>query len=179
MSEDTPAPVRVAFQIQKFVDAAQLKADLSINPSDVSNAMIQHASLFIHYGTLLAKASKQFDDLKMILETAEARVDRRLRNEALAAKEKVTEGVISSRVASDPTIFQYRRLLNEARQVENLAKAAVDGFRQRKDMLVSYGMLQREELRGEVSINRRAAVEEEHSARLDRLKDRNAAASGT
>lgn len=158
-----------AFVVKRFVNAAQVKADLAINPSDVSNAMLEHASRFIEYGTYLSQASKQVNDLTMVFEAAEGRIYKRIRNEFATAGDKITEAQLEKLVRVDGTVIGYRRLLNEAKQVESLAKSAVDAFRQRKDMLVSYGMMQREEMKGEVSINRRNAFEAEKTGLRDRM----------
>lgn len=158
-----------SFVVRRFVEAAQVKRDLAINPSDVSNVMLEHASRFIEYGTYLSQASKQVNDLTMVFEAAEGRTYKRYRDAAATAGEKVTEAQLEKLVRVDGNVIAYRRLLNEAKQIESLAKSAVDAFRQRKDMLVSYGLMQREEMKGEVSINRRNAFEAEKTGLRDRM----------
>ena len=168
---EAPAPKKFVptFKVQRFIDAAQLKRDLAINPSDVGNAFLEHASIRLHYGELLAKATRQHDDLKMVLEANEAKVDKAIRNEAAAAGEKLTEPQIAKRVAVHERVLAYRRLLNEARQIETLAKQAVEAFRDRKDMLVSYGLKDREEMRGELAIRRQSAAEIEGRNQRERV----------
>lgn len=166
--EAADGPAKPSFVVHKYVDAAQLKRDLAINPSEVGNAMLEHASRTIEYGVKLAQAGKQADTVKMLLEAVEAKVDKSIRNTHAAAGAKVTESAIEKEMRLHPKVIAYRKLLNEARQIETLAKSAVDAFRQRKDMLVSFGMLQREEMRGEVSVNRRQAVEAEQEGLRER-----------
>lgn len=167
MAEPVEVP-KLSFVVKQFVDAAQLKRDLTIHPDEVSNAMLEHASRFVEYGVYFSKASKQVDDLKMVWEAVEAKVYKILRNEAAAAKEKVTEVQLEKQVRVHPKVIAYRRLLNEAKQVESLAKSGVEAFRQRKDMLISFGMLQREEMKGEVSMSRRQAVADENTSLRER-----------
>lgn len=179
MSEDTDAPRRpkrkVLYTVKQFVDADTLRADLSYSTADLTGAMVTQASLLVHYGVLLAKASRQVDELKMLLETAEAKVYRKLRDAAVkAAKEggdKPTEAMLAKQVAADDYIISVNIALNEARQVEAIAKTAVEGFRHRKDMLIQLGLMAREEIKGEVSISRRQEADRLRDGQMERIKE--------
>lgn len=167
--EDTviEAP-RPTFKVRQFVEPHILKKDISFSLADLGTAMMEQASTFVHYGSLAASASKQVDDLKMLLEVAESKVYRSLRDDAATAGTKVTEAQLEKSVSVHPKVIQVKRALNEAKQIEALAKVAVEGFRHRKDMLVQQGAQNREEMKGEVSINRRHTEEE----RIENIKDR-------
>lgn len=174
MSEETddlktaPRPTVRVVRVVNFIDEAQLKKDMGYSLADLSTAMMDQASLLVHYGVLQAKASKQVDDMKMLLENAEAAVYRRLRDTAATAGEKITEAQLEKAVARHPQVVAYKRAVNEAKQVESVAKIAVEGFKHRKDMLVQHGATSREEMKGEVRIAMRNANEDQ----LDGLKDR-------
>jgi len=64
------------YTVRDFVDAGKLKSDLAYSTNDLSDAMMRQASLFSHYGVLLAQASHQVDVVKMLLENTEAAVYR-------------------------------------------------------------------------------------------------------
>lgn len=162
---------RVAYKVVQFFETGELKADLSYSMADLTSAMTNQASLLVHYGVLLAKASKQVDDLKMLLETAEARIYRKLRDEHVAAKEKPTEAMLAKLVAGDGYYVSIIKALNEAKQIEAQGKTAVEAFRHRKDMLIQLGLLAREEIKGDVSINRRKAVDEQQEAQRERIRN--------
>jgi len=166
MSEDEGSKLKIT--VKQFVDPEQLKADLAYSLSDLSNAMMEHSALFAHYGVLASKASRQVDDLKLLLENVEARVYRSIREELIEKGEKVTEAQLDKLVTRHPDVVKLEKCLNEAKQVEAVAKIAVESMRHRRDMLIQQGLISREELKGEISINRR----NEEERNLERLKER-------
>ncbi len=168
MTEETTKP---AFRVRNFIDAEQLKSDLNYSLTDLSTPMMQQAALFVHYGTLAARASKQVDDLKMLLEVAESKVYRKLRDTAASEGAKVTEAQLEKSVSVHEKVVEIKRALNEAKQIEAIAKTATEGFRHRKDMLVQAGVQAREEMKGELSISRRNVEEERIETTKSRILD--------
>lgn len=175
------AKEQTTYQVRDYIDAAQLRRDLSYSPNNLTDAMITQASMFAHYGVLAADASRQVDVVKMLLENTEAAVSQIIRDEAALAGEKTTEGGIAAKIARHPRVISMKKALNEARRVEAIGKTAVESFRHRRDMLVQLGLIQREELKGELTIREKSAREEAVSQTrdnaLDRLARRNAAAT--
>jgi hypothetical protein len=174
MSEEAP----VTITVNKLIDLEQLKKDVRWNPADLTNAMVDQASLATHYGVITARASRQLDDLELMLEVYEAKVDRKVRDDhagGASADKKLTEAQISKMVALDPKVVALKKAINEARQIEASAKTAMEAFKQRRDMLVQAGLLSREEMKGEVSINRRneaeAARDEARKAQIRKIAD--------
>ncbi|SER28761.1 hypothetical protein SAMN05216548_114109 [Faunimonas pinastri] len=155
MSESEPTK----FKVRNYIDAGQLKADMSYSLADLSSAMMNQGALLVHYGILASKASRQVDSLKMLLENAEAQVYRALRDAALKTGEKITEAALEKKVAVHSQVVSLKRCLNEAKQIEAIAKIAVEGFRHRRDMLIQQGLISREEMKGEISISRRNEAE--------------------
>ena len=155
----TVTAVAPAYTVKQFIDATQLKADLSFSTADIHTAMMNQAQLLTHYGILAAKASRQVDDIKLLIENAEARVYRLLRDKAVADKEKVTEVQLEKQVSIQSQVVSFKRGLNEARQIEDICKVTVEAFRHRKDMLVQQGAYSREEMKGEMSMSIRNAGE--------------------
>jgi hypothetical protein len=180
MSEEVaaPAPAR-AMSVRNVIHAGQLKTDIGINPVDLNAAFMDQASLLVHYGTLAAQASRQVDDMKMLLEAAESTVYRKERDAAATAGTKVTEKMLEMAVAVHPKIVQIKRALNEAKQIESIAKVAVEGFKHRRDMLVGLGASEREERKGELRImsaeSRERVIEETKQRVMERMRASTAA----
>jgi hypothetical protein len=147
------------FKVRQFIESAELRKDTSINPLDLSDGMMQQASLFSHYGELAAKAARQVDDVKLLLENTEAAVYRKLRDDFAGRGEKVTEAQLEKLVTRHEQVIAMKKALNEAKQIEAVAKTAVEALRQRKDMLVQLGAHEREELKGELIMRGREARE--------------------
>ena len=166
-TSETKAPERL--EVKQFIDAAQLRKDIAFSTSDLDSAMMGQASLFVYYGVLLAKASRQVDSFKVRLEIAEAFVYRKLRDELVKSGEKFSEPMLAAAVSKSLEVRQIKVALNEAKQIESVAKTAVEGFRHRRDMLVQQGLLQREELKGELTIAKKQAAEDVRANAKDDL----------
>jgi len=167
MSTEKPRDLTRA--VKQYVDRDALKKDVSFSMADISSAMMDQAALFAHYGVEAAKASRQVDDLKLMLENTESRVHRELRDAAAEKGEKVSEALLDRMIARDSRVINAKRALNEAKQIENVAKIAVESFRHRRDMLVQQGLIQREEMKGEVAVIARKTREESLEAQRDRI----------
>src|SRR5260370_25903536 len=96
------------------------------------------------------KAGSQLEKIKMMRDVTEARVDRQIRDEAARDGFKVTEPQVAKLLTASKRLIQLRRALNEAKQIEANAKIAVEGFRQRRDMLIQHGATEREDRKGEL-----------------------------
>ena len=166
---------RKRYEVRQFVDKEQMAADLAFSPIDLTSAMTQQASMFAHYGILLSQASRQVDNMKMLLETTESKVYRKLRDAAAEEGTKITEAQLDKSVQVEAHVIAFKRALNEAKQIESVAKIAVEAFRHRRDMLVQQGFLHAQEMKGEVSIARRNNVESEVDAAKQRFLQKTAA----
>ncbi len=166
-----PTP-KIAYTVIEYVDAAQLKADLAFSLNNLSNANMQQASLIAHYGILHAKAMKQTATVEMLLENTRAVVYRKSREDLIARGEKFTEPMLESMVTRNTSVNAMRTALNEARQVEAIAKIAVESFRHRRDMLIQEGVKAREEMKGELYIAGQQAMSETLAAQRDRYLQR-------
>lgn len=168
MSDDTEEEKKAYNKIRVFnyIDSKQLKEDISYSLVDISGAQSRQAQLFVHYGELAAKAARQVDNIKLLLENTEAAVYRVLRDRMATAGEKFTETLLDKMVSRHERVIAVKKALNEAKQIEAVAKVAVEGFRHRKDMLVQHGATEREEMKGELVTRLRSSREED----LDNLK---------
>lgn len=159
---------RSRYEVRQLIDTEQLNRDMTFSPTNLTDAMMAQAALFAHYGVLAAKASRQVDDVKLLLENVEAKVYRKIRDEAASSGTKMTEAQLEKAVAINEHVIAFRKALNEAKQIEAISKTAVEAFRHRRDMLVQQGLISREEMKGELSIAAKRAHEDE----LDSLKNR-------
>src|SRR5665213_206665 len=155
MTEEVVAPAlpKPVITVRNFLDEDQAKIDLSYSLNNLSDAYQRQPSFRLHYGTQAAKASRQVDDLKMVLEATESKVYREIRDEATKAGDKVTEAQLEKMVIGSPNVLAIKRAVNEAKQIEAITKAAVEGFKDRKDMLVQQGADSRAERSGEMRMS--------------------------
>lgn len=136
-----------------LIDVEKMREDIEFTPADLDSAMIRQASLSLFYGTKLAEARQRVSNMKTTLQTAEAMVADQLRAAAVENKEKIVEARVKSEVDADARIIKFKRQLNEAQYYVDVATAAVEAFRQRRDMIVQLGVNAREERKGEVRVN--------------------------
>lgn len=155
-------------KIRQYIDTTRLKADLAYSTVNLSDAMVTQASLFAHYGELAAKASRQVDNVKLLVENTEAAVYRAIRDDLSGKGEKVTEPLMDKLVTRHEKVIAIKKALNEAKQIEAVAKTAVEAFRHRRDMLVQQGLISREEMKGELAIG----VKRERDQHVEDLKDK-------
>ena len=160
-------PARV-FSVRNFIDDKVLAADIAYSLTNLSDAMQRQPGLIVHYSTLAAKAARQVNDLKLVLEATESAVYRKLRDDALVADEKTSDAQLTKFVAASKRVLAIKRALNEAKQIEAIAKGAVEGFDHRRDMLVQEGASSREERKGELRVIGAADT----AASLEALKER-------
>lgn len=160
------------YPVKDFVDAFQLRKDLAFSPNNLTDAMMQQASMFSHYGVLAAEASRQVDVIKMLLENTEAAIYKIVRDDMNTKGEKFTEALLEKIIARHPRTISMKKALNEAKRVESIGKVAVESFRHRRDMLVQQGLISREEMKGEVRIAERNVRDEAASAQRQSVMER-------
>lgn len=164
-------------KVEEFIDTKQLAADMTYSLNNLSDAMMRQAPLFAHYGVQASRASKQVDNIKLLLENTEARCYREVRDQALTAGEKTTETLLERTISVAPKVIALKRALNEAKQIEKITAIAVESFRHRRDMLIQQGFISREEMKGELSIAKRnladESVEDLKKRTIDRLTTTN------
>jgi len=161
--------------VRRLIEPAELNRDIQFTPLNLDDAMMNQAPLAVHYGQIAATAQKQLDDLKLVLEVTEAKVDRQIRDavaeEAVddAGKKKLTEVQIAKQVSIHHQVIEIKKAINEAKQIESEAKTAVEAFRQRRDMLVQMGAGDRLERQGELVFKRREVAETSRADTIARV----------
>lgn len=166
---------QTVFRIRDFVDPVTIRKDLAYSDNNLSDAMMQQASLFAHYGQLSAEALRQLEIAKLLLDQTEAAVYQQLRKDLLKAGEKVTEAMLEKLVSRSKRVIAMKQAVIEARRVESVAKTAMEAFRHRRDMLVQKGLISREEMKGEMRIMEKTVREEaaglQRTDALQRIQD--------
>lgn len=173
-----PAPSGgITIKIQNFIDEEQLSRDVAYNPLDLTTAMMQQSSFFVEYGRLHAQAARQLDTIELYVKNLEATVYQQHRNKMTAAGEKFTESVLDKAVLRDSRVQNAMKALNDARHVERMTKMAVDGFRQRRDMLIQHGLIFREEMKGELVMKENSRGQAQGAREMELRKQREAFAN--
>lgn len=172
MSEEAKKGSPRVIKVIEYVDGAELRRDLAYSTADLSSAMQDQAAMFADYGVRAAKASMQVDKMKLLLDNTEAEISRRERDAKTLKGEKVTEPQLAAIVTRHPRVVAAKRALNEAKQIESVAKTAVEAFRHRRDMLVQQGLISREEMKGELAVAVKNARDEESRGQQQRILDR-------
>jgi predicted CoA-binding protein len=95
------------------------------------------------------------------------RISRRLALPAANAGSKITEKSVEAEVKLHPEYIKVVVAYNEADAMLDMIKAALEAFKQRRDMLIQLGASQREEMKGEL----RMGSVSHHDAVLSRIKE--------
>ena len=152
-----PAAEKVAVigdsMLKRFIDADQLKSDVSINPEDLDTAMMQHASLYVHYAVQTVQARRQYERLKHACEILEATLDGHYR-ESLSegAAKKPTEAAIRNAVVADRRWSSGQAKMIEAQSIWKLCEVAESALVQRKDLILEVARDRRKEREGQLRV---------------------------
>lgn len=147
MSETTtPTPIESAapFKAEVFAE------DLAIDKNNLNEAFVTQASLFAHYAQAHARMLQLDGRAKLLLEIAEAQLDKSLRDEATTAGVKWTETQLKQSIVRSPSYIKAALAANETKANLALAAAAVESFKQRRDMLIQIGASDRQEHKGDI-----------------------------
>lgn len=175
---DAAVVQQTTYRVVNYLDAKQLKIDLRFSPTNLDSAQMDQAALFADYGVLAAQASHQVDVVKLLLENSEAAVYKILRDQAAEKAEKVTEAQLEKLVARHPRVISMKKALAEAKQVEAVGKVAIEAFKQKRDMLIQQGVVQREERKGELFTMARNVAEDARAAQVAGVLAQRQAAKG-
>lgn len=138
--------------LKEFVNPEQLKKDVEFNVNDLDNAMMEHASMFVHYSNLARLSRRQFERMKAAMEILESRLSHIHREKLTNDGKKVTEASVEAAVKTDPRWWAAQQRLIDSRAIHDLANDSREAFMQRKDMLVQIGVDRRRERESQVRI---------------------------
>lgn len=138
--------------LNRFIDPVAAKADVTVNPNDLDNAMMQHASLYIHYATQTVNARRQYDRLKNAFEILEARLDGEYREQFASEGKKVTEAVVKNAIIADKRWSGAQSKVIEAGSIWRMCEVVEEAMSQRKDMILEIARDRRKEKEGQIRV---------------------------
>lgn len=141
------------YAVKDFIEPQRAVQDLKVNEHNLDLSMMTHAGQFAYYASLAAKAQFQMDQLEQLRDIVAARLDKKIRDAAVVEGRKVTEAQVKAEIALEPDTIAINTAVNKAKMVAAVCKSHAEAFRQRKDMLVSMAINNREEKKGELRVH--------------------------
>lgn len=139
--------------LKRFVDQDQARKDIAINPNDLDSAMLEHASLYLHYAQQTVSARRQYDRLKNAFEILEARLDEEYRTSmSEGAAKKPTEAQIRAAIVSDKRWSGAQAKVIEANSIWRSCEIVESAMSQRKDMILEVARDRRKEKEGQLRV---------------------------
>lgn len=139
--------------LKEFIDAEQLRTDVSINITNLDDAMVNQAGLFVHYASMTIKARKQYERLKSTVEIIESKLYAQYRQQMIADGIKVTEAQIDNAIKTDKQWVGAQSKLIEAQSIWKMCEAAENALGMRKDMVLELARDRRKEREGELRVS--------------------------
>lgn len=119
---------------------------LKVNEATLEKELLEHSAKYAWFAVLLAKAKKKYDLVKLQLDVLEAELGKEYR-EILGRTGKVTEKAVEEAISRDPRWQEKREELLQAKEEVEVLGALVDAMAHKKDMLVSYCSLLKEQMK--------------------------------
>ena len=138
--------------LKRFIDSDQVKKDIAINPNDLDTALLEHASIYIHYAEQTVKARRQYDRLKNAFEILEARLDGEYRESLGGGAKKPTEASIRNALVADKRWSGAQAKVIEAGSIYRYCEVVENAMSQRRDMILELARNQRKEREGELRV---------------------------
>jgi hypothetical protein len=153
VSAKTAPPARVtAPSSHDILDPEQVKKDISINPTDLDSALIEHPGLQMHYALKTADARRAYERLKSGVEILEAKLDASYRDKLFDGGKKPTEAAIRNAVVADPQYATAQAKLIDAQHLWKMCEAVESSFHSRKDILLEVARDRRKEKEGAMRV---------------------------
>ena len=154
-----------------LIDPKQFQKDVSINPVDMDSNLIQQAALFAQYAVKHADAQTLEGRRRLKRDIIKAQVDKKVRDQLASEGGKVTEAIVTSKINQDKDYVNHQLALNEAKANTALGWAALEAFRQRRDMVIQLCVAAREEGKGTARVQEAVAGEGVEGAKRQRALD--------
>lgn len=148
----TSASAPAALKVDEFVDVTKIAADVAIDEANLNEEFVRQSGLIFHYIAQHARAEAQLASLKLRKDAVDAQIATNVRSRALADSEKLTVDMVKDRVRVHPTSLRYAQAIIKAEEVVGVIRAACDGMRHKKDMLVTKGHMTRDEMKANALI---------------------------
>lgn len=118
--------------------------ELAIDRTNLEEEFVSHSERYAYYATLAEMAEDRHTRLKEELDELEARLDHEIRADADSIrlndpKFKMTETMVANEIKLRPEYRDKLKLLQDARHLSKVLKAAPMAFAHRRDMLIELG----------------------------------------
>lgn len=139
-----PIELKMEFVFRDKKLAVDLGTDLAINEHDLTTAMLENPSLSAFYASVRSYARRRFRDLAIQEKAlrAELFLKHRTGPEGIRPTDKLTE----ARVLVDPALRMMQGNVSQAEYEADMADAAREAFRDRREMLVNLSADRRAEM---------------------------------
>lgn len=124
--------------VEKIINEAT-----KIRETEILSELAEHSARYAWFAVLYEKAKAKEDRLKFELKVLEAELDREYRD----SNGKTTERYLEKAVMSDIRYKEKMKEYLQAREEAGVLEAVVEALRHKKDMLVSYVSIMKEEMR--------------------------------
>ena len=121
--------------------------DLALSDESLDDDMMGLASIIGVYAELMGEAHVYAANLKYEMDIQEAMADQRVRMDAKAKDEKVTEPAIKQRVTLDPQVGAARRAYYAADGQHRTLEGLVRAIRDKGNLAIALCYKQKEEIR--------------------------------
>jgi hypothetical protein len=133
-------------ELKKDEFIEQVKRDISFDANNVGEAMEKQAPLFVYYAEQLRDAVLNYTKLKLKLEVETAKKARFMRKH-WDGPIKLTESGLEAELSVDEGLIKLKMAVNEASGNVDFLKNVLEGFREKKDMLIQFSATHREAIK--------------------------------
>jgi len=120
-----------------------------ISEANILEELAEHSARYAWFAVLFAKAKAREERLKFELKVLEAELDREYRENG---KGKVTEKFLEKAIVADERYKEKMKEYLQAKEEAGVLQAVVEALEHKKDMLVSYVSMLKEEIKARSGI---------------------------
>jgi len=116
-----------------------VKEELAVSEDTLTQDFMEQAGKYAWWAMLAETAKYHRDSKEIELDKAEARADKKAREELEVSGTKITEGAVKSLIKLNDGYIDAYKAFNEAKKNAAILEKVAKAFEQRKDMLQSTG----------------------------------------
>ncbi len=131
---------------KKETNVESVLSKLEFAPEDCISAAARNPLLFRDAADFRVSCLRKRNAAKMAWESGSGARELKLRKEARAGGEKITNDEVTASLLTDPTVALLRKKFDDADEMDEYSKLVVEAVRMRRDALRVIGDLVREEV---------------------------------
>lgn len=140
--------LKLKIKIKNKTYKSNLAEESIITGENINKAIMEQPGLFAWYSVICSKAKRLVDLKKAEKKKLYAQLDKRYRNEL----EKVTDKSVEQAIERDIKYLNLNKEVIDAEYSYNIAYAAVDTLKQKKDMLITLASNMRAERDSDITL---------------------------